>query len=66
MKSTTQKLITIATALLNTNATRGEVVLAVNKAVTLLSTVRTVYAFEEHEAVELTLIRKSGSLPLAA
>ena len=60
MKTTAQKLTTIATALLDTTATYTEVESAVLKAVSLLSTVRRVSAMDALGALEATLKRKAA------
>ena len=59
-KTTVQKLITLATVLLNDTATRSEVGVAVSKANAMLSSVQFVSTLEALEAYDQVLLRKSA------
>ena len=59
-KTTVQKLITLATVILNDTATRSEVGVAVSKANAMLSSVQFVTTLEALEAYDQVLLRKSA------
>ena len=59
-KTTVQKLITLATVLLNDTATRSEVGVAVSKANAMLSSVQFVSTLEALDAYDAVLLRKSA------
>tara|TARA_B110000240_G_C13245714_1_gene345165 strand:+ start:230 stop:427 length:198 start_codon:yes stop_codon:yes gene_type:complete len=60
MDKNIKDIVTMATLLLNTYATRKEVLDAVDKAVTLLETVRELNSYEILTALRLVDQRKSG------
>mgnify|MGYP003625488360 CR=1 FL=1 len=59
-KTTVQKLITLATVILNDTATRSEVGVAVSKANAMLSSVQFVSTLDALDAYDAVLLRKSA------
>ena len=59
-KTTVQKLITLATVLLNDTASRSEVGVAVSKANAMLSSVQFVSTLDALDAYDAVLLRKSA------